>query len=44
MESRGYLVESKCGGGGYICIGWIEFFSYYEMFCDLFYLIGEWVS
>ena len=30
-ESRGYLVESKRGGGGYIRIGRIEFSSHHEM-------------
>ena len=27
-ESRGYVVESKRGGGGYIRIGKVEFVSY----------------
>ena len=36
-ESRGYLVESKRGGGGYIRIGRIEFSSHHEMLRDLLY-------
>ena len=40
-ESRGYLVESKRGGGGYIRIGRIEFSSHHEMLRDLLYSIGE---
>ena len=43
-ESRGYLVESKRGGGGYIRIGRIEFSSHHEMLRDLLYSIGERVS
>ena len=43
-ESRGYLVESKRGGGGYIRIARIEFSSHHEMLRDLLYSIGERVS
>ena len=43
-ESRGYLVESKRGGGGYIRIGRIEFSSHHEMLRDLLYSIGERLS
>ena len=43
-ESRGYLVESKRGGGGYIRIGRIEFSNHHEMLRDLLYSIGEQVS
>ena len=43
-ESRGYLVESKPGGGGYIRIGRIEFSNHHEMLRDLLYSIGERVS
>lgn len=43
-ESRGYLVESKRGGGGYIRIGRIEFSSHHEMLRDLLYSIGDRVS
>ena len=43
-ESRGYLVESKRGGGGYIRIGRIEFSSHHEMLRDLLYSVGKEVS
>ena len=43
-ESRGYLVESKRGGGGYIRIGRIEFSNHHEMLRELLYSIGERVS
>ena len=43
-ESRGYLVESKRGGGGYIRIGRIEFSNHHEMLRDLLYSVGEDVS
>ena len=43
-ESRGYLVESKRGGGGYIRIGRIEFSNHHEMRRDLLCSIGERVS
>ena len=43
-ESRGYLVESKRGGGGYIRIGRIEFPNHHEMLRDLLYSVGEEVS
>ena len=39
-ESRGYIVESKRGGGGYIRIGKIEFSDRHQMFCDLFDNVG----
>ena len=40
-ESRGYLVESKRGGGGYIRIGRIEFSNHHEMLRDLLYSVDE---
>ena len=43
-ESRGYLVESKRGGGGYIRIGRIELSNHHEMLRDLLYSVGEEVS
>ena len=43
-ESRGYLVESKRGGGGYIRIGRIEFSNHHDMLRDLLYSVGEDVS
>lgn len=43
-ESRGYLVESKRGGGGYIRIGRIKFSNHHEMLRDLLYSVGEEVS
>ena len=43
-ESRGYLVESKRGGGGYIPIGRIEFSNHHDMLRDLLYSVGEEVS
>ena len=43
-ESRGYLVESKRGGGGYIRIGRIDFSNHHEMLRDLLYSVGEEVS
>ena len=43
-ESRGYLVESMRGGGGYIRIGRIEFSNHHEMLRDLLYSVGEEVS
>ena len=43
-ESRGYLVESKRGGGGYIRIGRIEFSNHHDMLRDLLYSVGEEVS
>ena len=43
-ESRGYLVESKRGGGGYIRIGRMEFSNDHEMLRDLLYSVGEEVS
>ena len=43
-ESRGYIVESKRGGGGYIRIGKIEFSDRHKMFCDLFDNVGERIS
>ena len=43
-ESRGYLVGSKRGGGGYIRIGRIEFSNHHEMLRDLLYSVGEEVS
>ena len=43
-ESRGYVVESKRGGGGYIRIGKVEFSDRHQMICELFDRIGEHVS
>ena len=43
-ESRGYLVESKRGGGGYIRIGRIEFSNHHEMLRELLYSVGERIS
>lgn len=43
-ESRGYIVESKRGGGGYIRIGKIEFSDHHQMLCDLLDHAGERVS
>ena len=43
-ESRGYLVESKRGGVGYIRIGRIEFSNHHEMLRDLLYSVDEEVS
>ena len=43
-ESRGYLVESKRGGGGYIRIGRIEFSNHHDMLRELLYSVGEEVS
>ena len=43
-ERRGYLVESKRGGGGYIRIGRIEFSNHHEMLRDLLYSVDEEVS
>lgn len=43
-ESRGYVVESKRGGGGYIRIGKVEFSDRHQMICELFDRIGEQVS
>ena len=43
-ESRGYVVESKRGGGGYIRIGRIEFSNHHELLCDLLHSVGELIS
>ncbi len=43
-ESRGYVVESKRGGGGYIRIGKIEFSDRHQMICELLDHVGEQVS
>ena len=43
-ESRGYIVESKRGGGGYIRIGKIEFSDRHQMLCGLYDSVGERVS
>ena len=43
-ESRGYVVESKRGGGGYIRIGKVEFSDRHQMIRELFDRIGEQVS
>ena len=34
-ESRGYIVESKRGGGGYIRIGKVQFSDHHQMLQDL---------
>ena len=39
-ESRGYIVESKRGGGGYIRIGKIEFSDRHQMLSDLLANVG----
>ena len=43
-ESRGYIVESKRGGGGYIRIGKVQFSDYHQMLQDLADNIGETIS
>ena len=43
-ESRGYVVESKRGGGGYIRIGRIEFSNHHELLCYLLHSVGEQIS
>lgn len=43
-ESRGYVVESKRGGGGYIRIGKIEFSDHHEFLQDLLTSVGERIS
>ena len=43
-ESRGYIVESKRGGGGYIRIGKIEFSDRHQMLSDLLTNVGESLS
>ena len=43
-ESRGYIVESKRGGGGYIRIGKIEYSDHHQMLNDFIESIGERVS
>lgn len=43
-ESRGYIVESKRGGGGYIRIGKVQFSDHHQMLQDLAANIGETVS
>lgn len=43
-ESRGYIVESKRGGGGYIRIGKVEFSDQHQMLCDLFEHVEEHIS
>lgn len=42
--SRGYVVESKRGGGGYIRIGRVEFSDHHQFLCDLYQRIGDQVS
>ena len=39
-ESRGYIVESKRGGGGYIRIGKVQFSDHHQMLQDLAANIG----
>lgn len=43
-ESRGYIVESKRGGGGYIRIGKIEFSDQHAFLQDLLESVGERIS
>ena len=43
-ESRGYAVESKRGGGGYIRIAKIRFSDQHQMLNDLEATIGEQIS
>ncbi len=43
-ESRGYIVESKRGGGGYIRIGKVQFSDHHQMLQDLAANIGERLS
>ena len=43
-ESRGYIVESKRGGGGYIRIGKVQFSDHHQMLQDLAVNIGERIS
>ena len=43
-ESRGYIVESKRGGGGYIRIGKVQFSDHHQMLQDLVTNIGERIS
>lgn len=43
-ESRGYVVESKRGGGGYIRITRIRFSDQHQMLCNLMTNIGERIS
>jgi len=43
-ESRGYAVESKRGGGGYIRIAKIRFSDQHQMLDDLEATIGEQIS
>lgn len=43
-ESRGYIVKSKRGGGGYIRIGKVQFSDHHQMLQDLAANIGERIS
>ncbi|MGT2846500.1 CtsR family transcriptional regulator [Streptococcus massiliensis] len=43
-ESRGYVVESKRGGGGYIRIGKVQFSDHHQMLRDLLASIKEQIS
>ena len=43
-ESRGYIVESKRGGGGYIRIGKVQFSDQHQMLKELRDSIGEHIS
>ena len=43
-ESRGYIVESKRGGGGYIRIARVRFSDQHQMFGNLMSNIGERIS
>ena len=44
LPSRGYIVESKRGGGGYIRIGKVQFSDHHQMLQDLAANIGETIS
>lgn len=43
-ESRGYVVESKRGGGGYIRIGRVTFSDHHELLEDLLASVGKSIS
>ncbi|MFA9493464.1 CtsR family transcriptional regulator [Streptococcus sp. E17BB] len=43
-ESRGYLVESKRGGGGYIRIARLTFSDQHHLLCNLMESIGDQLS
>lgn len=43
-ESRGYIVESKRGGGGYIRIAKVRFSDQHQLFGNLMATIGDCIS